>query len=50
MLHWDYLTRADTVRFEDYGVWYSAITPGLDLPTDVVEKFYYRNAAALLGL
>jgi len=49
-LHWDYLTGADTLRFEDYGVWFSATTPGLDLPREVVEKFYYQNAVRVLGL
>ena len=49
-LHWHYLTRADTLRFEDYGLWFSATTQGLDLPAEVVEKFYYQNAARLLGL
>ena len=50
LLHWRYLTRADTLEFSDYGIWYSATTPGLDLPREVVEKFYYQNAARLLGL
>ena len=49
-LHWQYLTSADTLRFEDYGVWFSATTQGLGLPRAVVEKFYYQNAARLLGL
>ena len=50
LLHWRYLTHADTLEFSDYGIWYSATTLGLDLPREVVEKFYYQNAARLLGL
>lgn len=49
-LHWDYLTTSDSLEFSDYGMWYRAHTRGLGLPAPVVEKFYYTNAARLLGL
>lgn len=49
-LTWDYVTGADSLTFVRTGTPFQARTKGLDLPREVVEKFYYRNAARLLDL
>ncbi len=49
-LHWRYLTGTETLDFQEYGTSYSATTPGLGLPDEVLEKFYSLNAIRLLGL
>jgi len=49
-IHWDYLTSADSVEFARTGTPFRVMTMGLDLPEDVIEKVYYRNAAELLQL
>ncbi len=40
----------ETLDFQEYGTSYSATTPGLGLPDEVLEKFYSSNAVRLLGL
>ena len=47
---WDYLTRADTVDFVRTGTPFRVRTQGLNLPREVVEKFYHTNAARVLKL
>lgn len=39
---WDYLTSDGTVDYDGYQ------TQGLNLPTEVLEKFYYKNAQRII--
>lgn len=50
LLHLDYVTGTDSLNFRDYGTSYDAPTRSLDLPEDVLHKFYHQNAERLLGL
>lgn len=47
-VHWEYLTSADSLEFVRTGTPFKVTTQGLNLPREVVEKFYYDNAAKLL--
>jgi predicted TIM-barrel fold metal-dependent hydrolase len=49
-VHWDYLTRSDSVEFVRTGTPFRVTTKGLGLLRDVVEKFYYRNAERIIRL
>ena len=50
LLHLDYLTGSDSLNFRDYGTSYDAPTRSLNLPEDVLRKFYSENAVRLLRL
>jgi predicted TIM-barrel fold metal-dependent hydrolase len=49
-VHWEYLTRSDSVAFVRTGTPFRVMTEGLGLPRDVLEKFYHGNAERLLKL
>lgn len=48
--HWRYLTRGDAFLFESPMASSDAPIQGLNLPSDVVKKVYYRNAARVLDV
>ncbi len=47
---WDYLATGDSLEFVRTGTPFRTMTKGLNLPAEVLEKVYYRNAARLLDL
>lgn len=49
-IHWQYLTGDQQMTFERTGTSFTAETMGLNLPREVIEKFYYENAERLLDL
>lgn len=48
--HWRYLTSDEAFQFESPMASSDASIQGLNLPSEVVEKVYYRNAARVLHL
>ena len=49
-LHWDYLTSADSVLFDNRKIMFRGRTRGLNLPEAVLRKIYHDNAVRLLRL
>ncbi len=49
-LHWKYTSGEGPLQFDRPGGSFSVETVCLDLPPEVLRKFYYGNAARLLGL